>query len=161
MPSLPKENQGQRLLEHNSQGSGPKALRKPQSVLLQQRHQQNTRKCEVLLHLRRRSKATLENQEWLLWEEGQECLKREYRREEFEPKFDRLFAYYQYQVDRPRVYIREVMKPIRRYYYYQEKIRVRKGRTPIIEDEYGSSDSVASLFISLRSRRTPTRITTF
>jgi hypothetical protein len=103
----------------------------------------------------------LENQEWLLWEDGQECLKREYKRGEFEPKFERLFSYYQYQVNRPRVYIKEVMKPIRRYYYYQEKILVRHGRTPIIEDEYGSSDSVGDFLRSLLSRRTRTTTTTY
>lgn len=58
---------------------------------------------------------------------GQECLKRVYSKEDFDWKFERIGSFYKDQQNRPKVYIKEVTDTLRRYHYFQEKIRTSNG----------------------------------
>jgi hypothetical protein len=65
---------------------------------------------------------------------GQECLKRIYSQEDFQWKFERISSFYKDQQNRPKVYIKDLMDTIKRYYYYHEKIKNSNGQPALTDD---------------------------
>lgn len=91
-----------------------------------------------------RCHARIELKEWLVFDFNNEYCKRFYGQDEYKWKLDRLQKHYKPAVCAPKMYIKEYMRPVRRFYYYQEKMLRLKGKGPIIEDEYETDSSESS-----------------
>jgi hypothetical protein len=92
----------------------------------------------------------VEYREWICNEPGEECFKRLYETSEFKPKVERLLSYYKYQVNKPKIYIKEVMKPVRNYYYYMGKKKLHHSHKArgIISENSASDSAVKEFLIS-------------
>ena len=73
----------------------------------------------------------------------QELLKRIYNTEDINWKYERLFKHYKNAIFQPKIYIKELLKLIRKYYYYKEKLltdkRLKVGA--ILDDSSSDEDS--------------------
>ena len=69
-----------------------------------------------------RCHARIELKEWIVQDFENEFFKRYYEVEEFPWKLERLYKHYKHNVFAPKIYEKKSMRPVRRYYYYQEKM---------------------------------------
>lgn len=68
-------------------------------------------------------------------------MKREYNIEEYNWKLSRLNKYYSKQIFPPKLYMKKVVRSMRRYNYYMEYYK-RYQKMPKMEEEYDSTQSV-------------------
>lgn len=73
-----------------------------------------------------------------------EYIKRFYDVTEYEWKLKRLSKYYKKQIFPPKLYMKGVVRSMRRYNYYMEYFK-RYNKLPKMEDEYDSTQSVSSI----------------
>lgn len=81
-----------------------------------------------------RSKAMVHLREWVYDEPGQECLRRSYQKIEFDDRISKLAEYLSYETPRPKTFIPTVMRPLRNFYYYRDKIKQMNGRLAITDE---------------------------
>lgn len=98
-----------------------------------------------------RVRATIEVKEWEADQPDNEYIKKMYNIEEFKGKHERLMTYYQHHPTKPKVYIKEVSETVRKYYYYQDKLKNDRVR-PAFTDEETSSQPVVILVYSVQPK---------
>lgn len=89
------------------------------------------RRCKAMVHLR----------EWIWDEPGQECLRRFYQQFEFEDRISKLAEYLSYETPRPKTFVSSVMRPLKNYYYYRDKIKQTNGKLMITDDSSEPANS--------------------
>ena len=90
-----------------------------------------------------RSKAIIELKEWTVFEFEQELLKRTYNHQDIQWKYERLFKHYKEALFRPKIYIKDILRLLRKYHYYKEKLltdkRIKVGA--ILDDSSSDEES--------------------